>query len=242
MPKVCFCVSTRIDKGKPRGVRSCSVQTAFRLPFSPLQALPCLRRFTNLSKAVLLLAYDAIYCYFCITKLSLMRKLILLLSATLVAANALASPISPEQALNRLSTNSLKLASTNTFSANDLVYTETRDNLPTLYLFSKPGAGFLLLSADDVAIPVLGYSDSNTSIDPANIPANMRWWLSEYANEIAATHRNTPYRAQSDNDDKAPIEPLCTTLWDQGDPYNSTCPTSTAPTATPDALPPPWPR
>jgi hypothetical protein len=105
------------------------------------------------------------------------------------------------------------------------VYTETRYNLPTLYLFSKPGAGFLLLSADDVARPILGYSDSNTTIDPANIPANMRWWLSEYANEIAAaTHRNAPYRAQSDNDDKAPIEPLCTTLWDQDDPYNSTCP------------------
>jgi hypothetical protein len=131
--------------------------------------------------------------------------------------------LSPEQALNRLSTSGLKLSHANTFSTNDLVYTESRDGAAMLYLFAKPDAGFLLLSADDVARPILGYSDNNTTIDPANIPANMRWWLSEYANEIAAaTHRTTPHSAISD--DREPIEPLCTTLWDQDDPYNSLCP------------------
>ena len=56
---------------------------------------------------------------------------------------------------------------------------------PSLYVFDGENAGYLIVAADDVAVPVLGYSDSGT-FDPDNIPVNLRWWLGEYSRQIEA--------------------------------------------------------
>jgi hypothetical protein len=159
----------------------------------------------------------------------MMLKRLLLLAAVATTISALSAPLTPQEALNRLNTNKTKAAGSKSFTVSDLVYTETRDNLPMLYLFSKADAGFLLLSADDNAIPVLGYSDDNTLLDPENIPENMRWWLSEYANQIAAaqsTDASQLYAVPKANaSDKEVIYPLCGyTRWDQDAPYNNMCP------------------
>lgn len=96
-----------------------------------------------------------------------------------------------------------------------------------LYVFNVGSdAGFIIVSNDDCAVPILGYSDSG-SFDANNMPDNMRAWLQGYADEIAwakANHvkpvANAPKRAALGN----PVGPLLTTYWDQGTPYNDLCP------------------
>jgi hypothetical protein len=98
-----------------------------------------------------------------------------------------------------------------------------------LYVFNVGSdAGFIIVSNDDCAVPILGYSDSG-SFDANNIPDNMRAWLQGYADEIAwakANHvkplANAPKRAALGNN----VDPLLTTYWDQGTPYNDLCPLS----------------
>ena len=53
----------------------------------------------------------------------------------------------------------------------------------------------------------------------------MQWWLGEYAREIeAVAGSGAASSAKATVDDKAPIEPLLTTLWNQSSPYNANAP------------------
>lgn len=66
-----------------------------------------------------------------------------------------------------------------------LVYTaSTSVGEPAVYVFAQKGDGYMVLSADDVAYPVLGFADSGT-LDADNMAPAMRWWLDEYARQIA---------------------------------------------------------
>lgn len=61
-----------------------------------------------------------------------------------------------------------------------LVYSRTADNSSEealIYIFSKnEDNGFVIVSGDDRAREILGYSDT-TPFDPENIPDNMMVWL-----------------------------------------------------------------
>ncbi len=139
-----------------------------------------------------------------------------------------ASPLTPQDALSRALNNGegKRMSTAAQFTANDLVYTEFKDLTPTAYIFSKPEKGFILVSADDVAVPVLGYSDEGV-IDPTNIPENMAWWLSQYSEEIAAAKNNGTMKGANkfeSRQEKAAIKPMCTTKWNQSAPYYNMCP------------------
>lgn len=99
---------------------------------------------------------------------------------------------------------------------------------PALYVFTPHNdAGYMIVSADDIAAPVLGYSENGT-FDADNIPESLRWWLSQYENEIAAAAKaGAPaYSAEkAAAAGRAPIAPMLKTLWNQDDPYNALCPT-----------------
>ena len=106
-----------------------------------------------------------------------------------------------------------------------------------LYIFNvADDGGYVIVSNDDRTIPILGFSDSG-SIDPDNIPDNMRAWLQGYADEIAGmpeTALNDQTTNSPNNQSKArrkvgthsttPITPLITTTWNQSAPYNNLCP------------------
>ncbi|MBR2155285.1 MAG: C10 family peptidase [Bacteroidaceae bacterium] len=103
-----------------------------------------------------------------------------------------------------------------------------------LYVFNvSDDGGFVIVSNDDRTVPVLGYSDSG-SIDPDNIPANMKVWLQGYADEIAWLNRQGAQGAQGrqtaqskqrvGNHSTNEIRPLLSTTWDQGWPYQAYCP------------------
>jgi len=100
-----------------------------------------------------------------------------------------------------------------------------------LYVFNiADDGGFVVVSNDDRALPILGFSDSG-SIDPDNMPENMRAWLKGYADEIAWAVKNDitapaaargQHRVGSHSTDS--IKPLIQTTWNQDSPYNDQCP------------------
>lgn len=145
----------------------------------------------------------------------------------LVAA-AFAAPLTPDQALERISQSGPQRLSSavNEFS---LAYTDKVDGIETAYLFNKNNGGFLILSADDLAYPILGYSDEGM-IDPNNLPPQMEWWLSEYGKQIEYANANRlPVQPDGPialvNPDWKAIPILCETSWNQTNPYNYMCPT-----------------
>lgn len=95
---------------------------------------------------------------------------------------------------------------------------------PAIYVFDQGKEGYIMVSADDVAAPVLAYSDSGT-FDPDNMPESLRWWLDEYKAQIeAATRENNEAYEKISRATREAIAPLLTTTWDQGTPFNNDCP------------------
>ena len=159
-----------------------------------------------------------------------MRKPLLLLSlaAMLGGPTATARSLSPAEALGRVTGQSVSRSSASAAPAAP-VMTVGQAEAPALYVFNRPEGGWMIVSADDVAIPLVGYSDSG-SIDPADLPDNFKGWLDLCADGIrmASDFGAEPYsRSVSRSaDTREPISPLVTTRWDQGSPYNTFCPKS----------------
>lgn len=64
-----------------------------------------------------------------------------------------------------------------------LVKTYYMDNGEAAFYVFNANKGFVMVAAQDVATPILGYSDEGT-FDANNIPENMQWWLGDYAKQI----------------------------------------------------------
>ncbi|MDE6287543.1 MAG: C10 family peptidase, partial [Muribaculaceae bacterium] len=150
-----------------------------------------------------------------------MHRLFLFLVLSLLTKIAVADVISPEQALARASKFPAKGVSKEYYSGARLLDVKRVGNLPTVYIFQGQNKGLILLSADDAAEAVLGYTET------PDINPTLNWWIEEYGREItwirnnAASHRLSDMREVTEHE---PIAPLLTTKWDQGSPYNLMCP------------------
>ncbi len=157
-----------------------------------------------------------------------MRKSVLFLSLALMTGmTATARSLSPSEALQRVTGQSVS-RSAGAALASEPVMTVGSAGTPALYVFNKPEGGWMIVSADDVAAPVIGFSDSG-AFDPVNIPDNLRGWLELCSEEIlsASAAGAEPYvRTASRADSREQINPLVGTWWDQGSPYNNFCPLS----------------
>ena len=99
------------------------------------------------------------------------------------------------------------------------------------YIFNVGGdGGYVIISGDDRTEPILGYVEHG-SFDPENIPENMRSWLQLYEDQIKYIVDNDlqPESPQLKTRNKArgtkhSVPELLTTRWNQGHPYNLTCP------------------
>ena len=110
---------------------------------------------------------------------------------------------------------------------------------PNLYIFTTENS-FVVMAADDCAQPILGYSLSDKFIVD-DMPENLRWWLQQYSDEIqwgiengiqsdkrtADEWQDLKEGKNSKDTPTTVVEPLLTTEWDQGSPYNMYCPTGT---------------
>lgn len=152
----------------------------------------------------------------------------LLLSPALFAV---AEPVTPNQAMeaiNRYRTVNRKMRKSPAGGELKLAYTQTSANGNCFYVFNNAdGSGFTIASADDRLPAVLGFSD-NGNFDFASANDNLRYWLDEYTREISEFLKKdpdvAPFEIKARPVDKAPIDPLCTTKWDQGKPFNNDCP------------------
>lgn len=156
------------------------------------------------------------------------KKLTFIALGASVATYAMAAPISPDEALARMNAEGPAKVRAMQSSKMSLVHTaKTKAGINAAYVFATPGhTGFTVLSADDIAIPVLGYSDSD-NFDANNIPTDFKWWMDEYARQIEFAVSNG-VKAGKDEiyapADWAAISPMVKTKWDQMAPYNNDAP------------------
>ena len=57
------------------------------------------------------------------------------------------------------------------------------------YVFASPEGGFVLVSGDDCAVPVLGYSLASR-FETKDMPENVKGWLEGYENDIRLCRAN----------------------------------------------------
>ena len=166
-----------------------------------------------------------------------MRKIVILLlvmvSVGLMArtpeqAAAIASEFISHSQANPVQRVKRAAAATTTTQPVEWVYTQYQMNetTPAVYVFNAVGEqGFVLVSAEDNARVVLGYSDEG-HIDAQSIPANMRAWLQMYADELARAAKLPAAPGVQRTVEYYPsIEPLLGNLaWNQDAPFNNHCP------------------
>jgi hypothetical protein len=124
------------------------------------------------------------------------------------------------------------------FALSDEVFTVSRDGSPVYYVIDLTGKGFVIVSADDVVYPVLGYSFSEGYIAD-NQPENLADWMNGYADQIiyARDHSLQPDgkitqmwenylngKKPTERSVMTGVEPMLTSTWNQGAPYNLLCP------------------
>jgi hypothetical protein len=116
-------------------------------------------------------------------------------------------------------------------------------NTPAFYAFQM-NPGFVIVSADDSFVPVIGYSFEG-QFDFYNAPASYKGFLDNYAGAIKYIRDNQLEPApeikalwselRTDNitgvaisRDSRDVAPLISSTWDQGSPYNIFCPEDAA--------------
>ena len=96
---------------------------------------------------------------------------------------------------------------------------------PEYYVFNTDGKkGFVIISGDDELTELVGYSNEG-EFRSENAPENLRAWLDGYAVFVRSVRDGVsrPMRASVNNATPV-VEPLVTTRWNQGEPYNLLCP------------------
>lgn len=113
-----------------------------------------------------------------------------------------------------------------------LTYTEessVKADAAAFYVFNYDGGGFVIVAGDDRAEEILGYGDGY--LDMEKIPANMRWWLSTYKEQIDFLFKNPGIKVKKLSESTSTlrastvVSPLLTCIWDQDAPFYNQCPT-----------------
>lgn len=190
-----------------------------------------------------------------------MKKSLLILMLTLAGLSVLAKPVEPETAvrvarnfaLSQLTEKQRAQLGKESFADAHIVYTHTmpKSDKAAMYVVNL-GSAFVIVSADDVAHPVLGYSMSRPWPAKQALPSQITSFLDDLASQIAAaTTSPAPKDASSGQKDIATewqqltasakisilnsqlsipdsVGPLLTTTWDQGQYYNALCPEDAA--------------
>ena len=127
------------------------------------------------------------------------------------------------------------------FSPAATTYKTGATELPSLYLAKVQCGGFILLSADDNAVPILAYATDPIPAADTYPPAFLEW-ISLYSAQIEAIREDSAVIPENLQlwqellsghieiwgDRERSVEPLMATNWDQGWPYNELCPVDQA--------------
>lgn len=163
-----------------------------------------------------------------------MRNYLTTLAALLVALTLTAAPVTKDaarqKALQFLTERGSGVAAARGMQP---IRVQLRDGAAAdqLYVFNVgQQEGFVIVSGDDCTGDlVLGYADSG-EITTDNMPDNMRAWLQGYADQIkwmqehGITNNVAGSRTMVESATRQAVSPSLTTLWDQDEPYNNSCP------------------
>ena len=158
-----------------------------------------------------------------------MKKTYLLLLTLFVSIVALAEPVTPDEARQKITKVMSPRRSSAVLQDLRLVatshYQEQEDvTAPSFYVFNVgEGQGYIIAGADDRIPAVLGYSDQG-SFDPDNMPVNMQAWLEGYNHQMEFLSHHPEAAAPQRTVSGSSIDPLLICQWGQGNPYNSLCP------------------
>ncbi len=161
-----------------------------------------------------------------------MRKITFIMSV-LLAAMAIAAPVTPDKALEAATQFMQQRQAGTTLKANPVSRTpkrmahgQTAAMQSNFYIFNaNNNKGYVIVSGDDRTTQILGYSD-NGNFDPDNVPVNMQEWLDYYAQQISSLDMLgvTGQNFTTPNPTRNSISPLITSHWDQAGPYWNHCP------------------
>ena len=163
------------------------------------------------------------------------RLTVLFLFCLAVAAAAFADPVSREQAqkmaekylLDKPGSHRLSPVSSSRRQAQGKDSAEVGTKL--YYVFDRgENQGYVIVPADDSYGDIIGYTEEGRfSYD--SLPPHMQNWL-EFQAQYIAFLRDNPDKASQQKSSRrrvavhASIEPMVTTKWGQGWPYNNECP------------------
>ncbi|GEM_PF-1308599 len=154
-----------------------------------------------------------------------MKRLEIFALMLVMAACCYAAPRNVSQAAE-IAAECLSLSGKRSVRAKALQSSMTMDSTAGFYVFNADGGGFVLVSGDDRAVPVLAYSDEG-SLDINNAPENVRAWLDIYEHQMQLISHSDLEVSEpvTDNVYDTAVEPLLGNIrWDQGNPYNILCP------------------
>ena len=162
-----------------------------------------------------------------------MKKVILSLAVFCFALTTMAEPVGKQAAL--YAAQSYMLTKGKNLSPNPSprrgAKGTSEEGEDYYYVFNAGNdGGYVIVSGDDRTEPILGYVEQGT-FDPENIPENMRSWLQLYADQIKYIIDNnidpsSPLLRKRNRiqGTKHSVGELLKTRWNQGQPYNITCP------------------
>lgn len=170
-----------------------------------------------------------------------MKKTLLIIAIfALTVGNIFANPVDRQHA-QQIGQNFMnaKIGQKTSVQLN-LVYTSATRDAVDYYVFNNDnGNGFVIVAGDDRVKPILAYSTSGY-FNPNDIADGFVFTLNSFSQEIQYIREND-IKATADIDaewasvaetgyinkvskDRAVVEPLCQTIWNQNFPWNSQCP------------------
>lgn len=168
-----------------------------------------------------------------------MKKALRFAGIFILAANLVfAKPVNTATAM-QVAENFYTQTTHNDVNTIALVYTASSSSGKALYYVYNINSGFVIITADDAAQPVIGYSTERTFEIP-EAGSTIGTWLKKRGEEIAFVQdRNLPADAiitqkwngylhsaanRQYTSTQTAANPLCTTTWNQSPNYNALCP------------------
>ena len=164
----------------------------------------------------------------------MVKNALLTLSLLLAAIVAQAVPVSEMEARSNVlqflnSKGRQKIKGARSLTLAHTIYQRAEkqvDDSPMLYIYNVNGdQGFVVASADDVALPILAYGNEG-GFSQDNIPDNVRAWLQGYADQIAEARASGASSQKVERPAKTnrhSVDYMVKVQWDQTEPYNGQC-------------------
>jgi hypothetical protein len=126
----------------------------------------------------------------------------------------------------------------NSLEVNEVIVYE-HEGLPVFYVFNFVGGGFIIVSADDILEPIIGYSYDGlyaTELQSCCYKSFILELAEEASSAIVQNLSATPDVASkwqslrlpdreiASPENRSEVEPLLTSVWNQDYPYNALCP------------------